>query len=235
MAIDDLPLPVVNFLNVIGVPWPYVNEDTVMEFASLVRQFRQAVQTTHQDATEAVAAIAKAHRSVSTEAMQSGWAKLSTQHVDELMTGSTVLADALDAAAGYIVAQKAEAIVALLTMAAAFFADQAAAVVTLGLSEAAVPLIIEGAEAVVKSLVADLEQYVIGQVIEAAAKPLFAKVEAAMTGLDWSKSGAVPGKPEGFELHAAAVREQTLALREYAATLRAHGEAFQAGVRGLSF
>lgn len=29
MAIDDLPLPVVNFLYVIGVPWPYVKEDTV--------------------------------------------------------------------------------------------------------------------------------------------------------------------------------------------------------------
>ena len=54
-AIDDLPLPVVTFLNAIGAPWPYLNEDTVSEFAGLVRQFRQAVQTTHQDATEAVA------------------------------------------------------------------------------------------------------------------------------------------------------------------------------------
>jgi hypothetical protein len=235
VAIDDLPLPVVNFLNVIGVPWPYVNEDTVMEFASLVRQFRQAVQTTHQDATDAVAAITKAHESVSTEAMQSGWTKLSAQHVDELVDGCEVLADALDAAAGYIVTQKAEAIGALIAMAAAFFADQAAAVVTFGLSEAAVPLIIEGAEAVVKSLVADLEQYIIGMVIETAAKPLFAKVEAAMAGLDWSKSGATVGTPTGFALHPAAVREQTRALRGYAAGLRAHGAAFQAGVRGLSF
>lgn len=48
MAIDDLPLPVVNFLNVIGVPWPYVNEDTVSQFASLVREFGQAVETTHR-------------------------------------------------------------------------------------------------------------------------------------------------------------------------------------------
>jgi hypothetical protein len=235
VAIDDLPLPVVNFLNVIGVPWPYVNEDTVMRFASLVRDFRQAVQTTHQDATEAVAAITKAHQSVSTEVMQSGWAKLSAQHVDELTAGCAVLADALDAAAGYIVAQKAEAIAVLVGMAAAFFADQAAAVVTLGLSEAAMPLIIEGAEAVVKSLVADLEQYIIGMVIEAAAKPLFAKVEAAMTGLDWSKSGAVAGQPEGVRLHPAAVREQTQALRGYAAALREHGAAFQTDVRGLSF
>jgi hypothetical protein len=35
MAIDDLPLPVVNFLNVLGVPWPYINEQTVWQFASL--------------------------------------------------------------------------------------------------------------------------------------------------------------------------------------------------------
>lgn len=28
MAIDDLPLPIVTFLNAIGVPWPYLNEDT---------------------------------------------------------------------------------------------------------------------------------------------------------------------------------------------------------------
>jgi hypothetical protein len=235
VAIDDLPLPVVNFLNVIGVPWPYVNEDTVMQFASLVREFRQAVQTTHQDATDAVAAIARAHQSVSTEAMQSGWAKLSAQHVDELVDGCTVLAGALDAAAAYIMAQKAEAITVLVGMAAAFFADQAAAFFTAGLSEAAMPLIVESAEAVVKSLVADLEQYVIGLVIEAAAKPLFAKVEAAITGLDWSKSGATVGKPTGFGLHPAAVRAQTQALRGYAATLRAHGAAFQAGVRELSF
>jgi uncharacterized protein YukE len=235
MAIDDLPQPVANFLNVIGVPWPYVNEDTVMEFASLVRQFRQAVQTTHQDATETVAAIAKAHMSASIEAMQSGWAKLSAQHVDELLAGSAVLADALDTAANYIVAQKAQAIEVLAGMAAAFCADQAAASLTAGLSEPVVSPITEGAEAVVKSLAADLEQYVIGMVIGVAAKPLFAKVDEALTGLDWSKSRATAGTPEGFELHPAAVRAHTQALRDYATTLRAHGAAFQAGVEGLSF
>jgi hypothetical protein len=235
VAIDDLPLPVVNFLNVIGVPWPYVNEDTVMQFATLVREFRQAVATTHQDSTESVAAIALAHRSVSTEVMQSGWAKLSARHVDELMTGCTVLADALDAAAGYIVAQKLEAIGVLIGMAAAFAADQAAAVVTLGLAEAAVPVIIEAAEKLVESLSADLEQYVIGKVIEAAAKPLFAKVEAALAGLDWSQSGGTAGKPEGFSLDATAVRVETAALRAHAAALRGHAAAFQAGVAGLSF
>jgi hypothetical protein len=137
VAIDDLPLPVVNFLNAIGVPWPYLNEDTVSEFASLVHQFRAAVATTYEDATGAVAAITRAHQSVSTEVMQSGWTSLTARHVDELTAGCTVLADALEVAAGHIVAQKAEAIAVLIGMAAAFVADQAASVVTFGLAEAA--------------------------------------------------------------------------------------------------
>jgi len=235
MAIDDLPLPVVNFLNVIGVPWPYVNEDTVVQFATLVREFGVAVQTTHQDATAAVAAIAAAHQAASTERMKSGWAQLSAQHVEEIVTGCAVLADALDAAAGYIVAQKAVAIAELVGMAAAFVADQAAAAATLGLAEAAVPIIVAAAEDLVKSLAMDLEQYIIGQVIEAAARPLFAKVEAALAGLDWSKSGAPPVKSTGFSLYPAAVRAQTEALRRYAQTMRMHAVSFQQGVKALGF
>ncbi|HEX4702979.1 MAG TPA: hypothetical protein VH352_12675 [Pseudonocardiaceae bacterium] len=235
MAIDDLPGPVVNFLNVIGVPWPYIDEDMVTQFATLTRDFGTAVQTTHDDATQAVAAIAKAHQSASTQRMQSGWGQMSEQHVSEIVTGCQVLADALDVAAGYIVAQKVEAIATLVGMAAAFVADQAASVATLGIAEAALPAIIEGARMLVKSLVMDLQQYIIGKVIEAAAKPLFAKVEAAMSGLDWSKSGAAPAASSGFSVDAAAVRTQISALRTHAQTMRAHGATFQQGVRGLNF
>lgn len=237
MAIDDLPLPVVNFLNVIGVPWPYVNEDAIVQFATLTRTFARAVETTHQDATRAVAGIAEAHRSVSTEVMTSGWAKMSAKHVTELVDACHVLADALDVAAGYIVAQKAEAIAVLIGMAEAFIADQAAAVATAGIAEAGVPLIIAGAERLVKSLVMDLEQHLIGEVIEAAAKPLFAKVEAAMTSLDWSNSGARGSSAnagKGFTVDPAEAREYTAALRTHAATMREHGVRFRQGVHGLA-
>ncbi|HEY1574644.1 MAG TPA: hypothetical protein VGG05_25155 [Pseudonocardiaceae bacterium] len=236
MAIDDLPGPVVNFLNVIGVPWPYINEDQVSQFATLTRQFGQAVQTTHQDATQAVAGIAQAHQGSSTQVMHSGWANMSDQHVKELVTGSGILADALDVAAGYIVAQKAEAVATLIGLAATFVADQAAAVATFGIAEAAVPLIIEAGERLVKSLVMDLQQEIIGKVIEAAAKPLFAKVEQAMSGLDWSQAGgSAAGQSTGFSLDAAAVRQQTQVLRTHAATMRTHGQSFQQGVQGLGF
>lgn len=235
MAIDDLPLPVVNFLNVIGVEWPYINEDQLMEFATLVREFSTAVGTTHQDATTALATIGRAYQSAASETMLNGWKRLSATYVTEILDGCAVLADALDGAAGYIVAQKVEAIATLIGMAAAFVADQAAAAVTFGIAEAAVPLIVEGAEKLVDSLIMDLEQYIIGEVMEAAAKPLFAKIEAALTGLDWSKSGANPVESTGFELDAPTTRAQALLLRQHAATMRQHAATFAAGVQGLNF
>jgi type VII secretion system (Wss) protein ESAT-6 len=235
VAVDDLPLPVVNFLNVIGVPWPYIDEDQVTQFAAFVREFATAVQTTHDDATRAVADIAAAYRGSATDAMTSGWTKLSARHVDELIDGCHILAGALDVAAGYIVAQKAEAIAVLIGMAAAFVADQAAAVATAGLAEAAVPLIIEGAERVVKSLVMDLEQHIIGEVVEAAARPLFGKLEDALSGLDWSRSGAQAGATDGISLDAEAAFAHIAKLRSHAETLRGHGEQFSSAIAGLGF
>ena len=236
MAIDDLPMPVVTFLNVIGVEWPYINEDTVMQFASLVREFGQAVQQTHQDATASVHGLAQAHQGPSTEKMKSGWAELSDRHVTEVVDACAVLSDALEAYAGYIVAQKGIAVAELIGMAATFVADQAAAVATLGIAEAAVPVIIAAGRKLAESLVQDLEQYVIGQVVEAAAKPLFAKVEAAMTGLDWSKtSPSGGGGSSGFSVDEAAVRQQTALLRQHAATMRSHAESFKSQVAGLKF
>jgi len=236
MAVDDLPLPVVNLLNVIGVPWPYLDEDTLVRFAGLTRAFAEAVENTHADATRAVAALADAHQGASTEAMLSGWHALSSKHVHEVVEACHLLAEALDVAAGYIVAQKAEAIAVLIGMAAAFVADQAAAVGTFGLAEAAVPLIIEGAERLMKSLVMDLEQYVVDRVVETAAKPLLAKVEAAMAGLDWSGSGGPEGHAgQQISVDPMAARTQLAILRGTAEAMRGHGRQFAAAVAGLGF
>jgi uncharacterized protein YukE len=235
MAIDDLPLPVVNLLNVIGVPWPYLDEDTLQAFASITRDFATAVQNTHDEATQTVKNIAAAYQGSATDAMTSGWAKLSARHVDELLTACHVLADALDVAAGYVMAQKAEAIAILIDMAAAFIADQAAAVATFGIAEAAAPLIIVGAEKLVQSLAADLEQYILAKVVEAAAKPLLAKIEDAVGGLDWSKSGAQVDSADEFSIDPAAVAQHVAVLRQQATQIGQHGTQFAARVRALNF
>lgn len=50
--------------------------------------------------------IASTYQGSATDAMTSGWAELSARHVDEIVAGCHVLAEALDIAASYIVAQK---------------------------------------------------------------------------------------------------------------------------------
>lgn len=236
MAIDDLPGPVVTFLNVLGIPWPYIDEEAIYEFSSLVRRFGQAVETTHQEGSRHVAGFAEAYKSASTEKMADGWQKMTNAHVNDILEGCTVLAAALEAAAGYVVAQKGVALGELVGMAASFLAAQAAAPETLGLSEGAVPLIIKGAEKLMDSLIQDLEQYLISQVVEAGAKPLMAKVEKALSGLDWSQSGASsPGKGTGFELDEPTARMHAQAMSQYADDMRSHAQTFSAGIRGLNF
>src|SRR6266568_1264607 len=210
MAIDDLPGPLVNFLNVIGIEWPYINEDSISQFASVVREFGQAVERTHQDATDAVQKLAQAHQGASTRQMASGWAELSTAHVNEIVQGAGIVADALDAWAAYIVVQK-------------------------GIAEAALPAIIAAGQAAGKSLIQDLEQYVIGQVMEAALKPFMAKVQQLLSGLDWgSTSAAGSGAGEGFRLDEAAARQQISVLRTHADTMIGHGQTLRNGIAGLS-
>lgn len=232
---DDLPGPVVTFLNVIGVPWPYLNEDDVRQFATIVREFGQAVQQTHQDATEAIAAFAQAYQGAATQRMQSGWAQLSERHVQELVEGCRILADALDLGAEVIVAQKLEAIAELVAMAAAFVADQAAAVATAGLAEAAVPVIIEAGKKLLETLKQQIIQYIVGEIIEAAAKPLFAKIEAAMAGLDWSQTSSDGAAAEGFFVDHETAGAHLELLRGHAETFRGHARTLHSGLEGLAF
>ncbi len=237
MAVDDLPGPVVIFLNVIGVPWPYLNEDEVRRFAGLVRDFGAAVERTHQDAGTAVADFAQAYQGAATRRMQSGWSRLSEQHVQELLDGCRVLAEALDLAADYIVAQKAEALAELVGMAATFVADQAASVVTLGLAEAAVPLIVATGKELLETLKQEIIQHIVGEVVEAAAEPLFARIEEAMSGLDWSQTGA-PGQDgpgDGFSVDHGAAGTHLQLLSGYAETMRGHAQVLRGGVAGLAF
>ena len=235
MAVDELPGPVVTFLNVVGVPWPYLNEDGIRRFAAMVRQFGQAVEQTHQDATAAVAGFAQAYRGPSTERMQSGWAQLSQRHLAELVDGCGILAEALDLGADVIVGQKVEAIVELVSMAAAFVADQAASIATLGLAETAAPLIIEGAKKLLEALKQQIIQYIVGEIIEAAAKPLFAKVESAMSGLDWSQTNGSEGVSGGFAIDHELASGHLNTMKGHAEMFRTHAVNLRAGLDGLAF
>ncbi|KJK56345.1 WXG100 family type VII secretion target [Saccharothrix sp. ST-888] len=241
MAIE-LPGEVVSFLQFIGINWPQVNEDKVREFASHVREFADGIQNTHQDSTSTIQQLGEAYQGASYEALVAKWGQLSGSHMNELVQACHAVATALDVAADVIVGMKVETIGELVAMAAAFVADQAAAVATFGAAEAAVVLIEEAAKKLVNYLEQQLEQYIMGQVIEAAIQPLVEVVGRAVSGMVFQAaesalgvSGGGGAVGEGFRIHPDQVEEHALTMQQHAQTVASHAEAFQSRLAGVSF
>ncbi|MEU7640074.1 hypothetical protein AB0C11_28925 [Streptomyces sp. NPDC039016] len=151
------------------------------------------------------------------------------------------MATALDAAAGVIVAMKAAAIAELVALAVTFVADQAAAAFTFGLAEVAEAGIIAAARKATSYLEQQLEQYVVGQVFEAAITPLVDVVGKAVSGLVYEGTAKALGVPTGggagesFSVHPEELHSRSQALAQHAETMEAHATDFTNKLSGVSF
>ncbi|WP_280691162.1 WXG100 family type VII secretion target [Kitasatospora sp. GAS204B] len=229
-------------LQFIGVNWPNVNEDKVRELASHVREFADSVDGTHQKATGTVNAMAADYQGSSYEALVASWAHLSSSHMSELVDACHTVATALDAAAGVIVGMKMQAIGELGGLAVTFAADQAAAVATFGLAEAGMALIVEGAEQITDYLEQQLEQYIIGQVIEAAITPLVGVVAKAVNGLAFEAVSGVLGVSgtggaggTGFKIDPAALEDHAETMNGHAQEVAGHAQVLRGKLAGVDF
>jgi uncharacterized protein YukE len=239
----ELPGQVVWLLNLIGVNWPAVDEDQVRAFASHVRDFSNNISDTHQAATSTIQEMGQSYSGSSYEQLVESWGRMSQEHMTELTQACGVVATALDLAADGIVAAKMVAIGELIALAVSFAADQAAAVVTFGAAEAAEALIVKAAEKCVDALEQQLEQQIIGQVIEAAVAPLEQVVERALGGLVFKGLETALGDPapaaggagEGFSIAPDAVRAHAATLQGHADQVATHASNFNGAIAGLSF
>ena len=231
----ELPGEVAQFLNFIGIPWINVNEDKVREFAGHVRDFGSNVSGAHQDASSTLTQLGSGYQGAAYEALMRMWGDKSTAHINELVEGCKILATALDAGADFIEAQKIACIGELIAMAAAFVADQAAAVVTLGASEAALPLIEEGAEKLMEFAEQQLEQYIIGEIVGAALKPLMAKVESIVQGLLIDAAGGQGAVGPSFQVDLDHVEQHGELMRSHAETVSGHIQTFTSNLQSLDF
>ncbi|MEV6944516.1 hypothetical protein AB0N07_21410 [Streptomyces sp. NPDC051172] len=229
-------------LQFIGVNWPNVNEDKVREFAQHVRDFATKVDETHQDSTATIKQMADVYQGPSYDALLAKWGQMSNGHMSELLTACHAVATALDVAADVIVGMKEAAIAELVVLAASFVADQAAAVATLGLAEAAEALIVEAAEKAVDYLEQQLEQYIIGAVIEAAVNPLVEVVGRAASGLMFKTTESAlgvtadaGGAGTGFSVHPEELQNRAELMKTHAGTVASHAEEFRIRAAGMSF
>jgi uncharacterized protein YukE len=241
MAIE-LPAEVAQFLQLIGINWPMINEDKVREFGVHVRQFADNLKDSHDQAHSTIQQLGQAYQGAGYEALMAKWSSTSTQHMTELVDACHVVGDALDAAADVIIGLKVEAIAELVVMAVSFIADQAAAVATFGIAEAAEALIVEAAEKLVEFLKQQVIQHIAGAVIGAAVGPLMEKVAAAVKGLAFEAVSAALGTTggggsigEGFMIDTEAVKGHAQVMRDHAETVRGHAQTFASAAGNLSF
>ncbi|SOD73059.1 hypothetical protein SAMN05892883_2359 [Jatrophihabitans sp. GAS493] len=238
MAIE-LPGPVADFLNFIGIMWPNVNEDKVREFGEHVAQFGHDLQSTHQSATSIIGDLGMAYQGASYEQLLATWGQMSSTHLTELIDGCSVVAGSMGVAADVVIGMKVEAIAELVVLAAEFVADQVAAVATFGIAEAALALIeLEGRQ-LVKFLEQELVQFIVAHVIEAAVGPLVVKVEQAAEGLVYrgvsSALGVSGGSGASFQIVPEQVSAYAATIRQQAETFAGQADAFTVTAASMSF
>ena len=239
MALDP-PWEVVTFLNFIGIKWPMINEDTVRDVASMIQQFAQSVESSHQDATNQIHAMSEAYQGASYEKLVSEWQSRSDTHMTELMDVCRVIVDALQGFADYIVVQKGVAITELLALAASFLAAQAAAAVTFGLAEVADLGLDELGEQAINLLKQLIQQYIAGKVIEEAFKLLAPAVEKAVEG--WIFNFVDGGAPSGggavgdlMMVEPQLLVQHAAAMEEHGRTMLSHAQDLQEKLSGVNY
>ncbi|MEU9131665.1 hypothetical protein AB0D08_26740 [Kitasatospora sp. NPDC048540] len=240
MAIE-LPGEFVWVMNLIGLNWPQVNEDEVREFADHIRDFASNIDSTHMAVSETIRQMGEAYQAASYEVLVQRWAAMSSDHMTEIVEVCHAAGTVLDVAADAIVAAKLAVIAELGVMAVEFVATQAAAVATLGAAEAAEALLIEATKRVVNALLQQLEDQIIGELMEQMCGPLEAVVERALSGLVFqgveAALGPAGGGPagDGFRIHPEELLKHAQALHGHSDEMAGHAQRFVAATEGMTF
>ena len=179
----QLPSELTWCLNMLGIPWPDIDEDQLHNWATQVRTYANNTADTHDAAHAKVKSLASTTHGDSYDALRAGWEKASNTHMSKMVEGCHLFADALDAAADVVVVVKGAIIAALAVMAAQIAAAQASAAITGGASEATIPAVVQGTQATVQEQLNQLAQQVIGGLLQAVATPLEDTIASAVEGM----------------------------------------------------
>lgn len=195
-----LPGELVWVLDLIGINWPNVDEDELRGVADELRSLADDLRNHTGDAKGEIEAMLGVNSSESLEIFNALWTKIADGHLDELGTGLSLLGTGLDIGAMIVVALKLAAIVQLGILAAEIIAAQAAAPVTLGASEAAVPAAITATRQIVKRILNEAIQTVGQQLLQVVEGPIFAALESAGKELATQLLGNALGTRDGYDL-----------------------------------
>ncbi len=199
-----LPSEVAWVLDLIGVEWPNIDEDELRSAADQLRQLGSEMSSNNGDAKSDVEQMLGVNSAESLQIFEALWKKLADGHLQQLGEGMDILATGLDVAAVVIVGMKLAAIVQLVVLAAELIADQAAAIETLGASEALAVAQTEFTEQIVKQAIEQAVQTVEQQLLSVVEGPIFAALSSAGEELATQLVGDALGTHQGLDLGAVA-------------------------------
>jgi len=163
----ELPGWVADAFNLVGLPWPGIDEDQLRGWAQDLRQYSAEIGALSGRSRSAVQAMA-ADESAFARTLASRW-----DHCHGVISDARgpmeVFAGVLDVAADAVVAQKVVVIGAAVALAGEVIATQGEALFTFGLAEAEVPAEVAAARLIVRGALQVLEGELIGTLISKAA------------------------------------------------------------------
>ena len=199
-----LPPEVTWVLDLIGVEWPNIDEDELRSAADQLRQLGSELSSNNGEAKSDIEEMLGVNSAESLQIFEALWKKLADGHLQQLGEGMDLLATGLDIAAVVIMGMKLAAIGQLVLLAAELIADQAAAIETLGASEALAAAQTEITEQIVKQAIKEAIQTVEQQLLSVVEGPIFAALESAGTELAEQLVGDALGTHQGIDLGAVA-------------------------------
>jgi hypothetical protein len=177
-----LPQELVWVLDVIGIQWPDIDEDAISQVAGECRQIGSDLESWHGDAEAEIQQMLGLNSSLSLTVFQALWSKLSKGHMQTFGEALKALADVLDVIVGVVIAMQTESIVQLGILAAQLIADQAAAIETLGASEAEAATATAVCRVLVKELINEAVHQVEHELLMAVAGPLLQSLSSPKPG-----------------------------------------------------
>ncbi len=237
MAIN-LPHWLVEIMGVLGFSWPEIDEDQLREAGKHLRIYAEACEKSH-DKTHGIVTsdLQQVYAAQSYTALVQVWGQQSSGHMKALIEGCRLLADGLDVAALGVEGMKGEVIVQLGVAAAEFVADQAAAVATFGIAEAAEPVLIEAQNRLLNAIMQKFESEVVGALVNATIGPIKERIDQAAEKLLFTEiAGAITGgPPPGLKLDTGAMRTHGDSIKREADANVNGGRDFGNKVGALTF
>ncbi len=232
----SVPHPLAVVMNFLGFAWPEIDEDAMHEAADLLRRFgrdlSQMVETTDSKLMVDLAQVCEAQ---AYHAMAEDWCRQTKGRLHTLVECCNGMAQALDLAADGVVAMKLAVIAQLEIALAEFLADQAAAVATLGLAEAALPLLYAAQNRILSGIMQTFLAEVMGVLIEQSMRPLCARIADACAQLLNPVPLPPPRPLPGMKVDTAAVRRFAADMGEQARGAREAGRRLSTTMSTLSF